>query len=148
MPRFSVLLKLFGAACAALVATPSQAQTCRVNCGVNSEGIQTFMEVYEYDYVDVKPVFPGGYDKLLGFVNQTRVYPSKAYRKGVQGRVMCSFVINTDGTVSNVKVLRGVETTLNAEAVRILESMPQWTPGHMEGKPVPVRMVYPIAFRK
>lgn len=148
MPRLNILLKFLSAACAALIPALAPAQTCRVNCGVNSEGVQTFMEVYEYDYVEVKPTFPGGDEKLLGFVNHTRVYPEKAYRQGVRGRVMCSFVILADGSVSNVRVLRGVEPTLNAEAVRILEAMPQWNPGKIEGKPVPVRMIYPIPFRK
>lgn len=148
MPRFSILLKILGLAYASLSSIPFQAQTCRVNCGVNSEGIQTYFEAYEYDYVDVKPAFPGGDEKLVRYVNNTRVYPEKAYKKGMQGRVMCSFVILADGSVSNVKVVRGVETTLNAEAVRIIEAMPQWTPGKMEGKPVPVRIIYPIPFRK
>lgn len=148
MIGFNVLLKLFGAACAILLPSIVNAQTCRVNCGTNAEGVQTFIEAFEYDYVDVKPTFPGGDDKLLNYVNNTRKYPPKAYKKGAQGRVMCSFIILSDGSVSNVRVVRGVEPTLNAEAVRIIEAMPQWQPGKMDGRPVPVRMIYPIPFRK
>lgn len=124
------------------------AQTTTVSCGVNSAGVQVYMEVYEYDYVTEKPRFPGGEEKLLCFINRTRVYPEQAYRAGVQGRVMCSFVVNADGSISNIHVLRGVERSLNCEARRIIGMMPDWLPGRINGRPVPVRVVYPISFRR
>lgn len=124
------------------------AQTCRVVCGVNANGQRTFKEVFEYDYVMEKPEFPGGETSLVRFINRTRQYPKKAYRKGIQGRVTCSFVINADGSVSNIHILKGVEESLNAEAIRILSKMPDWTPGSIDGHPVPVRVIYPIPFRK
>ena len=138
------------AATASLLLSPvvSEAQTCRVACGVNTRGQRTYKEVYEYDYVSVKPEFPGGETNLICFINKTRHYPREAYRKGIQGRVTCSFVVNPDGTVTNVQVLKGVEATLNAEAVRIFTKMPVWIPGEIDGRPVPVRVIYPIPFRK
>lgn len=141
---FSMLAGLFPLTYAPQVA----AQTCRVVCGVNTRGQRTYKEVYEYDYVSVKPEFPGGESALVCFINRTRKYPAEAYKKGVQGRVTCSFVVNCDGSVSHIKVLRGVETTLNAEAIRILSQMPAWAPGSIDGHPVPVRVIYPIPFRK
>lgn len=126
----------------------AEAQTCRVNCGKTSGGVQTYMEVYEYDYVTEKPTFPGGDSNLVAFINESRQYPKEAYKKGVQGRVMCTFVVNTDGSVSNIQLLKGVEKSLNEEALRIFRKMPAWTPGRLDGVAVPVRVVWTVPFRK
>lgn len=126
----------------------AQGQTCRISCGVNADGYQTFKEIYEYDYVSEKPTFPGGDSKLVKFINSTREYPKEAYENGIQGRVICSFVVNTDGSISNIQILRGVEDSLNEEAIRIIKKMPKWTPGRIDGQAVPVRVIYPIPFRK
>lgn len=128
--------------------TEADAQTCRVNCGVSAEGHIKYKEVYEYDYVSEKPTFPGGETKFLRYINKTREYPKAAYKKGIQGRVICSFVVNSDGSISNVQILRGVEESLNKEAIRIISQMPEWEPGKIDGHNVPVRVIYPIAFRK
>lgn len=126
----------------------AHAQTTYVNCGTNASGAVVYLEVFEYDYVTEKPAFPGGEQKLLKYVNRTRVYPEQAYRQGIQGRVMCSFIVMADGSVSNVRVIRGVEPSLNREAKRVISDMPAWRPGRMNGRPVPVRVVYPITFRR
>ena len=74
-------------------ATPGvQAQTCRVNIGSNRQGCSNYIEVYEYDYVTEKPMFPGGDTQLMRFINREREYPREAYERGIQGRVTCSFV--------------------------------------------------------
>lgn len=106
------------------------------------------MEVYEYDYVTDKPSFPGGDTQLMEYINASRTYPDKAYREGIQGRVTCSFVVNANGQVSHVRVLKGVEESLNREAVRILSEMPDWVAGKVDGKAVPVRVIRCIPFRK
>lgn len=124
------------------------AQTYRVRSNANAEGCHNYKEVYEYDYVSEKPVFPGGEPSLIKYIRETRQYPEEAYNRGIQGRVMCSFVINVDGTVSNVKIVKGVECTLNKEAIRIFSGMPAWTPGRMNGVAVPVRVVHAVPFRK
>lgn len=127
----------------------AQAQTCRVRSGSGQGcGGHAYVEVYEYDYVTDKPTFPGGETELVAYINETRRYPAEAYRKGIQGRVTCSFVINTDGSVSHVSVLRGVEPSLNQEAMRIISKMPEWKPGRHEGAVVPVRVVWSVPFRK
>ncbi|MDE5791558.1 MAG: energy transducer TonB [Muribaculaceae bacterium] len=123
-------------------------QTCRVKAGHSVEGVKNYIEVYEYDFVTEKPSFPGGDRLLLSYINSTRCYPEDAYKRGIEGKVTCSFVVNKDGSISHVKVLRGVEPSLNKEAVRILSRMPLWMPGRLEGEAVPVRVVRSVAFRR
>lgn len=125
-----------------------KAQTCKVKSGNAVEGSKCYIEVYEYDFVSEKPSFPGGDRLLLSYINSTRCYPEDAYKHGVEGKVTCSFVVNKDGSISHVKVLRGVEPSLNREAVRILSKMPLWNPGRLEGEAVPVRVVRSVTFRK
>lgn len=116
--------------------------------GVNSEGHKTFREVFEYDYVSDKPSFPGGDWKLVEYINHTRQYPRDAYEKGIQGRVTCSFVVNTDGSISHVQVIKSIEESLNREAIRIFSEMPRWEPGRIDGHTVPVRVIWSVPFRK
>ncbi|MBD5289581.1 MAG: energy transducer TonB [Bacteroides sp.] len=127
--------------------TLSRAQTCRIRCGVSSEGQKLYKEVFEYDFVATKPSYPGGDTGLLEFINKNRRYPQRAYEKRIQGRVTCQFVVNTDGSVSNLEIIRGAERSLNEEALRILSLMPAWEPGRIEGRPVPVRVVWSVPFR-
>ena len=123
-----------------------KAQIVRVN---NVEaGPQSYMEVFEYDYVNQKPEFPGGNDKVLDYINDNRKYPAEAYNKGIQGRVKCSFIVNADGSISNVSLLRSVNELLNEEAIRIFSLMPAWQPGKIDGIPVPVRVVRSVRFKK
>lgn len=108
----------------------------------------TYVNVYEYDYVDVQPQFPGGERALMNFINDTREYPYRAYHNRIQGRVVCSFVVNTDGSITNITVLKGVEESLNREAVRVISEMPKWKVGKLGGETVPVHCILPIAFRR
>ncbi|MDE6218191.1 MAG: energy transducer TonB [Muribaculaceae bacterium] len=123
-------------------------QTFRISSGVTPSGARCYMEVFEYDYVQEKPSFPGGDGKFMEFINANRNYPQEAYKKGIQGRVTCSFVVNTDGSVSHIQVLRSVAPSLNEEAVRILRMMPTWHPGRINGQTVPVRVIRSVPFRK
>lgn len=131
-----------------MLASDVQAQTFRISCGENAEGHQIYKEIYEYDYVSEKPMFPGGEHKLLKFINNTREYPQKAYEANIQGRVICSFIVDCDGSIKYIQILKGVEESLNQEAIRIIQKMPDWIPGRIDGQVIPVRVVYPIAFRK
>ncbi|MCM1377817.1 MAG: energy transducer TonB [Clostridium sp.] len=126
----------------------TSAQTYRISAGVSPSGARCYLEVFEYDFVSEKPSFPGGERKLTEFINAHRHYPIEAYRNGEQGRVTCSFVVNTDGSVSHVKVIRSVSASLNEEAIRIFKLMPPWLPGKLNGQPVPVRVIRSIPFRK
>ena len=141
---------LLAGALLAVGALASQAQTCRVRVSVSSNGSQVveYREVYEYDYVWEKPQYPGGDGNLVKFINKTRRYPERAYKKGIQGRVMCSFIVNSNGSVSDVQVFKGVEQSLDKEAVRVFSLMPDWIPGKINGMPVPVRVIRTVPFRK
>lgn len=100
-----------------------------------------------YDVVDEDARFPGGVVALLQYINQSLRYPAKAYEDGIQGRVLCSFIIEKNGHVSDVRVLRGVEPSLDDEAVRVISEMPLWSPGILQGQIVRSRYIMPIVFR-
>ena len=146
IPYIRRTLLLTGLVALAAVVQSAKAQTCRVRVSVNSSaGHVEYREVYEYDYVWEKP---GGDDKLLRFINKNRRYPEAAYRAGIQGKVMCSFIVNSNGAVSDIQVFKGVESSLNEEAVRIFSKMPKWNPGRINGIPVPVRVIRAVPFRR
>lgn len=105
------------------------------------------MEAFTYDSVDEQPHFPGGDGALTKFINRERQYPHAAYAAGIQGRVLCSFIVNPDGTISNAEVLRGEYEVLNKEALRIISKMPKWVAGKIGDTPVPVYCILPIPFR-
>ncbi|MBQ4291140.1 MAG: TonB family protein, partial [Muribaculaceae bacterium] len=106
-----------------------------------------FREVYDYDFVDVQPSFPGGDSEMVKYINKNRVYPTEAYEKGIKGRVIYSFIVNTDGSISEISLLRGVEDSLNKEAFRLIAEMPRWRAGKMGNVAVPVYCVLTIPFR-
>lgn len=128
--------------------TNARAQTCRVSAGNSADGMQTYKEVFEYDYVEVKPSFPGGNEALLDYINKNRQYPTDAYERGIEGRVTCSFVVNSNGNITHIKVIKGCHKSLNMEAMRLLSEMPCWRPGRHLSHSVPVRVVHSIPFRK
>ena len=92
--------------------------------------------------------FPGGESQLYDFIIATRCYPREAYEKGIEGRVICTFIINTDGTIEHINVIRSVEESLDREAVRIIKEIPRWNAGMLDGRPVPVKYVLAIPFRQ
>ena len=131
-----------------LLAMPAGAQVRKVKmCDPNARARETYIEVYEYDFVDERPQFPGGERGLVNFINKTREYPYDAYVAGVEGRVLCRFIINVDGSVSDISVIRGCDQLLNREAVRVISEMPKWKAGKMGDRAVPVMYVLPIVFR-
>lgn len=100
-----------------------------------------------YDVVDEIPSFPGGDSSLMMFLAQNIKYPVTAQENGVQGRVIVSFVVETDGSITDVKVARSVDPYLDREAMRVVKAMPKWTPGKKDGKPVRVKYTTPVVFR-
>ncbi|MBQ3636115.1 MAG: energy transducer TonB [Bacteroidales bacterium] len=96
--------------------------------------------------VEQMPVFPGGDEALRKFLAQEVKYPVIAQENGIQGRVFVKFVIGADGSVSNVEVARPYDPNLDKEAVRVVKSMPKWSPGKQRGKPVKVSYTVPINF--
>ncbi|MFC0875413.1 TonB family protein [Saccharicrinis sp. FJH2] len=99
-----------------------------------------------YQIVEKMPQYPGGAKSMMEYLSMNIKYPTTAQEKGIQGRVYVNFIINTKGEVSDVKVVRGVDPALDAEAVRIVKGMPKWTPGEQRGKAVNVAYNLPINF--
>jgi len=105
-------------------------------------------EAIPFALVEEKPKFQGGDANTFSkWVNSKLVYPEIAKENGVQGRVTLQFTVNTDGSVSNVVVLRGVDSSLDKEAVRIVSSSPKWTPGRQRERPVKVTYTFPVIFQ-
>lgn len=105
-------------------------------------------KVIPFALVEVKPKFQGGDANTFSkWVSLNLEYPANAKANGVSGRVMVEFIVNTDGSVSDVKVLRGVDPELDAEAIRVIQSSPKWTPGEQRDSPVKVGYQFPVIFQ-
>ena len=105
-------------------------------------------ETIPFQLVEEKPKFQGGdANDFTKWVNQRLVYPDVAKENGVQGRVMLQFTVGTDGSVSGVKVLRGVDPSLDKEAVRVVSMSPKWTPGKQRDRKVKVTYTFPVIFQ-
>lgn len=107
-------------------------------------------EAYAYDAVelDIRPTFMGGDTNAFSrWVNQHLVYPEIARDNGVQGRVTLKFTIDENGRLCNIEKLRGVDPALDAEAIRVVSSSPDWTPGYLGGQPVKVTYTFPVIFQ-
>ena len=100
-----------------------------------------------FEVVEVPPRFPGGEIELMKFISRNVKYPAEARDKHVQGRVILTFIVEKDGSISNVRVARPVDPSLNAEAIRVVQSMPKWEPAKQRGQAVRVRYTVPIQFR-
>lgn len=100
-----------------------------------------------FDIVEQQPLFPGGPTALMKYLYENTKYPVVAQENGVQGRVTVQFVVEKDGSISDVHVLRGVDPSLDKEAVRVVKSMPRWTPGKQNGITVRVNYRVPVLFR-
>ena len=100
-----------------------------------------------FTVVETMPQFPGGDHELMKFISRGIKYPASAQEKGVQGRVIASFIVEKDGSLSNYQVIRGVDPDLDNEALRIIQQSPKWNPGRIDGKNVRVKYTIPITFR-
>ena len=99
-----------------------------------------------YDITEMMPEFPGGNEAMMDYLKKNIKYPESAKKSGKKGRVIVQFTIGSDGGVRDVKVRRGVDPDIDKEAVRVVSSMPKWTPGKQDGKPVAVKYTLPILF--
>ena len=100
-----------------------------------------------FDVVEQMPQFPGGPAALMEFLSKNVKYPQEAYKNGIQGRVIVTFVVNKDGSISDAKVVKSVDPQLDEEALRVVHSMPNWIPGRQNGEPVNVKYTVPITFK-
>ena len=100
-----------------------------------------------FDVVEEMPHFPGGPAALQAFLSSNTKYPVVAQENGVQGRVIVSFVVERDGSITDVRVVRSVDPSLDREATRVVKSMPRWSPGKQNGSAVRVKYTVPVVFR-
>ena len=100
-----------------------------------------------FDVVEQMPEFPGGAAGMMKFIAENVKYPEEAYSKGIEGRVLVQFIIEKDGSVTNVKVIKKVNDAIDAEAVRVVKAMPKWKPGKQNGREVRVKYTIPVSFR-
>ena len=104
-------------------------------------------ETKVFTVVEQMPMFPGGDAALMSYLANNIHYPTVAAENGVQGRVVVGFVVERDGSITDVSVLRGVDPSLDREAMRVVKNMPRWTPGKQNGSAVRVKYQVPVAFR-
>lgn len=100
-----------------------------------------------YEVADKMPEFPGGMTGLMQYLSKNVKYPADARAKGIQGRVVVSVIVNTKGKATNATIVQSVSPSLDAEALRVAGTMPDWTPGTKDGTPVNVKYSFPITFR-
>ena len=100
-----------------------------------------------FEVVEQMPSFPGGSGALMQYLSKNIKYPPVAEENGIQGRVVCSFVVERDGSVSDVRILKGVDPSLDKEAIRVVSAMPKWIPGRQNGQMVRVKYNLPVTFR-
>ena len=100
-----------------------------------------------FDVVENMPEYPGGAPEMMKYLATNVKYPEEAFSKGIEGRVILTFIVEKDGSISNVKVAKSVNEVIDAEAVRVVENMPKWKPGKQNGKEVRVKYTIPVTFR-
>ncbi|MEI6275419.1 MAG: energy transducer TonB [Prolixibacteraceae bacterium] len=111
------------------------------------EEVQEKEEQQVFVVVEEMPEFPGGELALRTYIAKAIVYPTVAQENGIQGKVFVTFVVNKDGSVSNAKIARGVDASLDTEALRVVSTLPKWKPGKQRGVPVRVSYTVPISFK-
>lgn len=100
-----------------------------------------------FTIVEDQPEFPGGMQAFYNFVGKKMKYPSQARRMGIEGRVYVEFIVDKDGSVTNVRSVKGIGAGCDEEAVRVMKTVPKFKPGKQRGRPVKVKMVMPIYFK-
>lgn len=100
-----------------------------------------------FEVVEQMPTFPGGMSALMQYLSRNIKYPAVAEEIGIQGRVICSFVVERDGSVSDIRIAKSVDPSLDKEAIRVVSAMPKWIPGRQNGQSVRVKYTLPVTFR-
>ena len=100
-----------------------------------------------FSVVEKMPYYPGGTDKLIRFIVSNIKYPADAKAKGIEGKVFVKFIVKKDGTISNVSIIRGIGSSCDEEAIRVVKLMPKWIPGEQKGEKVDVEFNLPIKFK-
>ena len=131
-----------------VVEDDTEVEDIDINAEVDQdEVIEEYVEEEVFLSVEENPEFPGGPAKLLEYVQKNLKYPMMARESDIQGRVFVGFVVEKDGSISNVRVLRGIGGGCDEEAVRVVQSLPKFKPGKQRGNPVRVQYTLPIVFK-
>ena len=104
-------------------------------------------EARVFDVVEEMPEYPGGMSAMMQYLSANVKYPEEAHKKGIQGRVIVTFVVEKDGSISDARIVRSVDPLLDAEALRVTNSMPKWKPGRQNGEAVAVKYTIPVTFK-
>lgn len=120
---------------------------CQIDYSSDSLVISTEEDTLRFVVVEQMPQFPGGEEARIRYLSENIQYPVEARNNGIQGRVFVTFVIETDGSITNVDVLRGIGGGCDEAAVHLVSNMPKWNPGKQKGKPVRVQFNMPILYK-
>ena len=131
----------------AIVANPGTGVTGPVATGPVGPVVEEVDENQIYDIVEENPRFPGGEEACMKWLSDNIKYPPICVEQGIQGRVYAQFVVNRDGSIVDIKIVRSPDPYLSKEAERVLNMMPKWSPGKQRGKPVRVKFSLPVMFR-
>lgn len=120
----------------------------KIEAPVQAEVVEEEVEEEIFVVVEKMPEFPGGQAALFKYLSENVKYPVIAQENGIQGRVICQFVVNKDGSIVDVEVVRsGGDASLDKEAIRVIKSMPKWKPGQQRGQAVRVKYTVPVNFK-
>jgi periplasmic protein TonB len=128
----------------AQVNTAKTTDTASKSSGVTITTVDSTGKIFTA--VEYEPTFKGGITAFYNFLRGNMHYPEKAKRNNIQGKVFISFVVEKDGSLTNIKVSKGVSEDLDAEALRVIKASPNWNPGTQNGKPVRVAYTMPLSF--
>ena len=121
--------------------------TIAILCGTNAATAQTdTVNNKTFVEVDIKPEFPGGIDSMYAFLYRIIKYPKKAIRKNITGVVYATFIVEKDGQISNAKILRDIGGGCGKEVLRVINAMPKWKPGILDGELIRTELLLPITF--
>ena len=143
VPMYFKLNKNAPATARRTTGSPSSSTTARAYAKTDTEIIEN-SDIYTI--VDQMPRYETGEQGLGKFISHNIRYPREALQKGIEGRILCSFIVAADGSISNIEVVEGLDSLLNNEAIRVLGLMPKWIPGENEGEKVHVKCLLPIDF--
>lgn len=138
---------------AVTAATPADEMAMSVAAGAGEAAMpetapaDTARSEKTYDVVETLPDYPGGIGEMMKYISTNVKYPKEMAEQKIEGRVIISFVVKNNGEITDAKVTRSVHPQLDAEALRVINSMPNWTPGMQGGKPVNVKIVLPVSFK-
>jgi len=136
-----MMKKLFLLCIGALIASISYAQTAVDSTNLGNDNIVHLV-------AEIMPEFPGGQQAMMRYIAERIDYPIEAFQQGIQGRVICQFVVDIDGRITDVVIAKSSgDSSLDREARRIIKSMPKWKPGKQNGRNVKVKYTLPVTFR-